>query len=82
MGRYHIILVCKMPDGKLILVRLGSVSERIEPNFQALLAAVRGYKLDSIAAVHPGPGFCWRSESCAALDRKRPDARVDPKMVC
>jgi hypothetical protein len=43
-----------MPDGKLILVPfLGSFRNEIKPNFQALPAAVRGYKLDSIAAVHP-----------------------------
>jgi hypothetical protein len=28
MGRYEIILVCKMPDGKLILVSFWFVSKR------------------------------------------------------
>jgi hypothetical protein len=85
MGRYEIILVCKMPDGKLILVSfwfrfgtgLSPIFRLCSPPFEAI---------SSIRSRRFTPRACQASAGDQSLvlpwNRKRPDAHMDPKMVC
>ena len=81
MGYYQRILVCKIPEGKGIILFPFVIG--LNPTFRFCSPPVRGYKPGSIRGASSRAGrFHPAIRVLCCLEQERPDARTDPKMVC